>query len=178
MLTHVQPLFWYKVSPVRTHCETVMACLLSHRSVMFHGFVEKAQNSSLVSLFTSHYDTPVRVAINTSGIWIIDKQKKVRQPTMQRMKRRCYVSKRLQFRSNNKWTFISAETSSSVHFHCVSAEQCYLTLQLSTQFSRWCCLVTVLLIGLMCFNIVLNSSVSISCSTSCLDWCMTSSIGR
>ena len=45
---------------------------------MFPGFVEKAHNNGLSSWFSTHSQLPVRVAINTSGVWVIDNEKKVR----------------------------------------------------------------------------------------------------
>ena len=48
------------------------------RSVIFPGFVQKAHNRSWSSWFSAHSKVSVRVAINTSGVWVIDSDKKVR----------------------------------------------------------------------------------------------------
>ena len=45
---------------------------------MFPGFVEKAHNHTWSSWFTGHSQVAVRVAINTSGVWVIDIEKKVK----------------------------------------------------------------------------------------------------
>ena len=44
---------------------------------MFPGFVEKTHNHTWPTWFHAHEQVPVRVAINTSGVWVIDFEKKV-----------------------------------------------------------------------------------------------------
>uniref|UniRef100_H2YXX8 FERM domain-containing protein 8 n=1 Tax=Ciona savignyi TaxID=51511 RepID=H2YXX8_CIOSA len=45
-------------------------------SVIFDGLVERAQSNPITSLFATHTSLPVKVAISTSGVWVIDQEKK------------------------------------------------------------------------------------------------------
>ncbi|XP_078490331.1 putative FERM domain-containing protein FRMD8P1 isoform X3 [Ciona intestinalis] len=67
-----------KSDPINTTIEFMKICwqLPYYGSVIFDGLVERAQNNPLTSLFTTQTSLPVKVAINTSGVWVIDQEKK------------------------------------------------------------------------------------------------------